>query len=299
MNIGSIVTSLPPFLRRHKLIQLLLIIWPNSRVQLIHFNDSARIFADLGEPWPRQTLITGICEPEFFTIAAKFLSKGGIFFDVGANTGALSFGLMADFGYPNVEYHLFEANSKISQLLIQSRRLYPEEKIWINNFCVTAKSGFSKLNVDLNNSPVSFISPTGNTLVENLILDEYISERNITKINFLKMDIEGHEPFAINGLMNSLKKGIVEAIYIELSSKSLFHSGFCAKDVFNLLKEGGFHLFFVKRADFESGIASKSRIFTLNVYGSPLTVAEVEIENFPNEYQTDILAIHEKAHLDV
>jgi len=298
MNIGSIVTSLPPFLRRHKLIELLLIIWPNSRVQLIHFNNSARIFAEFGEPWPRQTLITGICEPEYFTIAAKFLSKGGIFFDVGANTGALSFGIMADFDYPNVEYHLFEANPKIYQLLIQSRRLYPEQKIWINNCCVTDRSGFSKLNVDLNNSPVSFISPTGNTIVENLILDEYICDKKIAKINFLKMDIEGHEPFAINGLMNSLKKGMVEVIYIELSSENLSRSGFCAKDVFNLLKEGGFRLFFVKCADFESGIASNSKILTLNIYGSPLTVAEIEIENFPNEYQTDILAIHETTHLD-
>lgn len=297
LDIAAIISALPPFFRRHKLIQLLLLISPESCIQLIQFNNSARLFADLREPWPRQILITGSCEPEFSSIASKFLAKGGIFFDVGANTGSLSFGLMAYLDSKNVEYHLFEANPKLCQLLDHSKKLNSDQRIWINNFCVTEKPGFSKLNIHKNNSAISFVSEQGQQEITNLVLDDYIAEKSIEKIEFLKIDIEGHEPLAIKGLMRSMTKGVLDAIYVEISSTNLYRAGFSAKNVFDLLKEGGFNLFYVKQADFESGLANKSKIVTLNVHGSPLTVASVEVETFPYEYQTDILAVHQKSNL--
>jgi len=111
------------------------------------------------------------------------------------------------------------------------------------------------------------------------------------------MDIEGHEPWAIKGAMKSLESGLVEVIYLEVSSLHLSRSGFWVCDLFKLLKELGFKLFYVKRSDFESGIANRSKSSTLNVHGSPLTVAEVE--DFPDEYQTDILAVHQTTNFDI
>jgi len=184
MNIQSIVASLPYYLRRHKLIQFLLLISPNSRIQLIQFNGTARLFADLGDPWPRQILIAENCEPEFFFIAAKFLSKGGVFFDVGANFGFLSFGLMAELINSDISYHLFEANPNIYQLLVRSKELYNEQKFWNNNCCVTDKNGYSKLKIESNNSQLSFISDDGDREVKNILLDDYILNHSVQKVNF-------------------------------------------------------------------------------------------------------------------
>src|ERR1700691_5245790 len=110
MNISKIVETLPAVLRRHTFIRLLMQLFPNDNIQLVRFNDCAKVFADLNDANARQYLITGCFEPEFFTIAEPFLRCGGCFFDVGANFGFCSFGLMAKMPETTISFHLFEAN---------------------------------------------------------------------------------------------------------------------------------------------------------------------------------------------
>jgi hypothetical protein len=90
MNISKFILRLPKNLRKHKFIQLLLLIFPDSSIQKISFNNKATVFVDLRDAAPRQALITGLFEPEFFDIAKPFLIKGGVFFDIGANWGFCS-----------------------------------------------------------------------------------------------------------------------------------------------------------------------------------------------------------------
>ena len=117
MNISEFVLWLPKNLRRHKLIQLLLLIFPDSFIQKVSFNGEAKVFVDLHDAAPRQALITGLFEPEFFDIAKPFLAEGGTFFDVGANWGFCSYGLINLINRYNIQCHLFEANPVISNIL--------------------------------------------------------------------------------------------------------------------------------------------------------------------------------------
>ena len=79
MNITKIIQALPTFLRRHKLINFLLFLSPQSQTQLVQFNDNASAYANVSDPFIQTILITKSFEPEFFSIAAPFLSKGGVF----------------------------------------------------------------------------------------------------------------------------------------------------------------------------------------------------------------------------
>lgn len=293
MDIHKIIHYLPRFLRRHKVVRFLLFLSPESRIQLVTFNGSARLFADIRDPFARNYFLVGGFDLEFFIVAKPFLSKGGVFFDVGANFGFCSFGLMGCLDRSDVEYHLFEANGDISKLLFRSAKLHPDHAIYVNHCCVTDVTGFSRLNVTHDNFGSSFISEEGTQEVKNLALDTYICERSVSRVNFLKMDIEGWEVRALRGAMNSLKTGMIDAVYMEVSTQNLSRAGFFARDCFALLKEAGFSLFYVKRSDFESGVADKGKAFTLDINGYPLVVAE--LDNFPAKHLTDILAIHESS----
>lgn len=294
MNISKIIHSLPHFFKRHKLVRLLLFLSPESRTQLVTFNGSARLFADISDPFARNYFLVKGFDPEFFSIARPFLSNGGVFFDVGANFGFCSFGLMDSLARNDIQYHLFEANADICRLLSRSGDLYIDQNIiFINHCCVTDTLGVSKLCLDYDNFGSSFISEDGAHEVENLILDNYICKRSISKINFLKVDIEGWEVRALKGAINSLRTGVIENIYIELSTTNLSRAGFSVEDWFFLLRDNGFQLFYVKAIDFESGIADKSKAFTLDINGYLLKVAR--LEEFPKEYLTDILAIHKSS----
>ena len=293
MNIAKIISFLPSFLRRHKIVKMILFLSPQSRTQLIIFDDNSKLFVDVSDPVARSYLFVGGYDPEFFSIAKPFLSKGGVFFDVGANFGFCSFGLIGCLGRNDIEFHLFEANAEICRLLFQSATLYPDFTVSINHCCVTDTPGISSLCVNRNNFGSSFIAEKGTQDVENLILDNYICEQSVRKINFLKIDIEGWEPRALKGTKNSLVTGVIDTIYIEISTLNLLRAGCMVEDCFTLLKDAGFVLFYVKDADFESGLADQGKAFALNINGYPLRVAT--LDSFPVEHQTDILAIHKSS----
>ena len=293
MNIAKLISFLPRFLRRHKIVQIILLLSPQSRTQLIMINGNFKLFLDVSDPYARSYLFVGGYDPEFFSIAKPFLSRGGVFFDVGANFGFCSFGLIGCLSRNDIEFHLFEANAEICKLLFQSAALYPDCTVSINHCCVTDSPGTSSLYINSNNFGSSFISEYGTQDVHNLILDTYIYERSIRKINLLKIDIEGWEPRALKGALNSLATGIIDTIYIEISTLNLSRVGSRVDDCFALLKDAGFVLFYVKNADFESGLADEGKALALNINGYPLKAAT--LDSFPVEHQTDILAIHKSS----
>jgi FkbM family methyltransferase len=293
MNIAKIVSSLPPFFRRHKIIKLLLLLSPNSRIQKIQFNGSAKLLADISDPNPRNCLIEKSFEPEFFAIAKPFMTKGGVFFDIGANFGFCSFGLIGYLPNQKIEYHLFEANPDVYKILLQSADLHREHKITVNNCCVTSTTGTSKLKVTKNQLGMSFISNEGDYEVSNLVIDKYVKDFAIQKIDFIKMDIEGWEPYALEGGETSLKNGIVDALYIEISSINLLRNGFCPENCFEFLSSVGFQLFYCKHTDLGYARRNDTKLSVLNINGHSLKTSP--ISRFPTNHQTDILAIHKKS----
>jgi hypothetical protein len=157
---------------------------------------------------------------------------------------------------------------------------------------VTEKPGISRLKVLKRRRGQSFICEDGQQEVSNLVLDEYIQKNSIDKIKFMKLDIEGWEVFALRGSTRSLEKGIVDAIYVEIISDHLQRVGIEASHLFKVLEDTGFQLFYCKTNDFKSGNADESRAFTLDVYGYPLKLAPLDLDNLPPKFHTDLLAIH-------
>lgn len=290
MNITKIISSLPSSLRKHKLIKLLLLISPNSKIQLVEFNDCAKLYADVSNPYYRQYLITQSFHPYFFAIAKPFMSQGGVFFDIGANFGFCSFGIIGSLPNHDIKYHLFEANNDISQTLIRSAQLHNSKEININHCCISNSEGVSYIKIVKEQLGESFISNEGTQTVRNIVLDKYIEQNKISKINLLKIDIEGYEMFAIKGALNSLNSGKVDAIYIEISSQNLARYGFAPSDCFNILKDVGFQLFYCKESDFNSDFLDKNKLRTLRIHENSLKV--IPLEHFPTNYHTDILAVH-------
>ncbi len=295
MDLSWIVFHLPRFLRRHKLVRMLLWMFPGSRIQRVRFNHTSLAYADISDPFNRHYFLTRTFEPEFFAIARPFLSQGGVFFDIGAHFGFCSFGLMASLaGSPAAAYYLFEANQDICEQLRRSAALYPGQRIAINHCCVTNIKGNSQLRIDHDNIGGSYISAGGGEDVSNLILDDYIEKHAIKRIDFLKMDIEGSEPFALEGARKSLTQGLIRVLYVEVSPEHLARYGRKPSDCFDLLRESGFRLFYCKSQDFSSGVADQRQAFELSIHGQPLRLAP--LARYPDHHQTDILAIHGSVH---
>jgi FkbM family methyltransferase len=296
INIPLLISKLPKFLRRHKVVKLLLLISPESKYQKVFFNGNARLYADLSDPNPRNYLVTGSFLPDFFRLAIPFLSNGGTFFDVGANWGFCSFGITSHFQNRSdfqLKLHLFEANPNLCHSLKQSASLYPEFHISINNCCITNKAGLSKLKICEQQTGESYISQNGTQPVKNIILDEYIQSNKIQKVNFMKMDIEGWEPLAALGCSSAFKAGIVDAIYTEFVESHLMRSGYTLRSYCELLTYFGFCVFYYVPC--KENHRGRENVHFLNINGAQIPVEPINIDSVRAEY-TDILAIHRKSH---
>ena len=70
-------------------------------------------------------------------------------------------------------------------------------------------------------------------------------ERKIPRINFLKIDIEGHELFAFKGFGRYLNSKFITAIQFEYGGANL-DSHTSLMEIYDLLEKGGFEIFKIK-----------------------------------------------------
>jgi FkbM family methyltransferase len=229
-------------------------------------------------------------EPEFFEIASPLIPERGVFFDVGANFGWCSFGLFGATPEQRIRYFLFEANASVLKCVRQSQALNSGGDFQIVSGCVLDKPGFSALEASADDTGSGYYSGPDPTGVPNIVLDQFIAEHKISAVDLLKMDIEGCEPFALDGARRSLSSGIVKAVYMEVSAKNLGRQGRQPNDCISALRETGFSAFWCKPRDFEMFSELRSSSVTVRSARGSFLVAPMN--SFPQNHQTDIRALH-------
>ena len=208
--------KLPDFLLRHKSLSFLHKTRLVTNPILASFNGGAKAYLDLSDPEPRIVFIKQVFEPDFFTIANAILPPNGYFFDLGANLGLCSFGLIQC--KPKTFCHLFEVNARLTALLKKSCSLYPDSCFVISNFCVTDEPGQTIFHIEEKQSGQSHVATDSDSgeSVPNLLLDHYCKEKKVNFVDFAKVDLEGHELPALKGWRKDLSEHKVRAIYIEI-----------------------------------------------------------------------------------
>jgi FkbM family methyltransferase len=78
--------------------------------------------------------------------------------------------------------------------------------------------------------------------VETVTLDGVIADRQVAQVDFMKMDIEGHELAALEGGRESLRAGVIKALSFEFGSGNI-NSRTYFRDYWDLLDGFGYRLF--------------------------------------------------------
>jgi FkbM family methyltransferase len=287
INIPGIMAPLPAMMRRHRIIELMLALFPNSQNQWIEYNGSAKAFVNLHDPETRNVFLKRLFEPNFFKIATAFLSDGGVYFDGGANFGLCTFGLLPLVDGSRLLCHMFEANPILIPYLQKSCSVHPEVLTSVVHGCLSDRAGFSPFQSSSKFTGHSRVNSVGEKLIRNIVLDEYIQEHGIEKIRFMKMDIEGQELNAFRGLSRSLARGIVDGIYFELASDVLEPYGFMPVQVTEFLGNLGYYLF-------QPWVGEANRDTTITVVLPGREHHELALARYipnPGPIRTDLLAI--------
>lgn len=180
-----------------------------------------------------------------YRAASRYISDGAIVFDVGANKGdwtksALTLG-------PKIVY-MFEPQRSCIE-----KYLRPME----SSRCRAVHSAIGDCDGE-----VDFYSPgedAGNASIYNRretyfseqtfrcskvqmsTIDEFVKTRNISRVDFLKIDVEGHELFVLKGAIDSIKSRIIRAISFEFGSPSIYSKVFF-RDIWDFLTENNYRI---------------------------------------------------------
>lgn len=170
--------------------------------------------------------------------------KNPVCFDVGANTGEFS-KILAEF-MPEAEIHAFEPHPNTFKNLQEFLSKY--NNIRLNNFALSSSAGSAKLWDYNTEDGTSHASLTRESLIrsetEKVVeveirmstVDQYLKENSIEKVDFLKIDVEGHELDVLKGAEKSLKQGKIEILQLEFTQANS-SCGVFVKSFFDVLSE--------------------------------------------------------------
>jgi FkbM family methyltransferase len=140
-----------------------------------------------------------------------------IIFDVGANNGEWS--LLLHRVYPQSRIFLFEPqpacqkiieNKNIPNSLLIPKAVSSSAEHSVKFYASGDTSGIASLHQRRD----SYFNDKDFTLinVNTVTIDDFVREHNLARVDFMKMDIEGHELDALKGAIESLESRVIKAL---------------------------------------------------------------------------------------
>ena len=189
-----------------------------------------------------------------------------IIFDVGANKGQSIIRYKKLFQNPII--HSFEPN--IDEVKILEQKYINDKNLYLNNVAVGDKKGNLEFNINAITGHSSFKNLIPNTSwikkrsnqikiddknytakkvnAEIITLDDYVNEKNLTKIDILKIDTQGFEDKVLLGAQNLLKNNRIKFIQLELIFSEIYESPLQIYDVEKTLIPNNYKLFGISKS---------------------------------------------------
>jgi FkbM family methyltransferase len=176
-------------------------------------------------------------------LLGQVLPNSVVVFDVGANTGQWT--KMALEINPGLKIHCFEpSHYTFSQL---AKVEFPDH-VKLNFFGLSNKNESAELFIFEDGAGINSLYPReglqGHAIpatykketVELHTLNAYCHEKNVEQIDFLKLDVEGHELRVIEGADQMIKNLAIQLIQFEYGGCNI-DSGILLKDIFKFFRD--------------------------------------------------------------
>jgi FkbM family methyltransferase len=171
-----------------------------------------------------------------------------VFFDVGANVGDWTLGLLRrvrELEVPHIAIHAFEPCAGTRQTLSETiRRNDPGGIVKVVPLALSNDSGLRSFYVIGAGAGRNSLHPNeAKTVeqVETITLDEYAERANVERIAFVKVDTEGHDMAVIEGAKTFLAKQKIGVLQFEYNHLWIGARHYL-KDVFDFATPLGYHV---------------------------------------------------------
>jgi len=174
----------------------------------------------------------------------KKIKPGMTVIDIGGNIGFYTILLSSLVGSEG-RVHTFEPDLlNFKYLTLNTKK---NKNVFLNNAAVGKEAGRLKLYIsdDLNVDHQTYDSGENRKFIEVKCqaIDDYF--KNNEKVDFVKIDIQGYDYFAILGMKETIKRSAEVVIFAEFWPYALNKAGIKPDDYINLLKDMGFEINFL------------------------------------------------------
>lgn len=187
--------------------------WVTGSYANQRMRSGALVRLDLGDRPQVIAYLVRDYSPALTSYIVSRLPPGGIFFDVGANVGLISFSVAQL--RPDAIVHAFEPNPINAAAWQHNRQLNDVPRTTLMEVAVSDRVGTADFTVPSDCSSGT-IRSGGDHTVPTTTLDTYCKEQGIDHIDVLKIDVEGHEPSVLRGALGLLEAGAVNTILCEV-----------------------------------------------------------------------------------
>jgi FkbM family methyltransferase len=183
----------------------------DERLQPARLRENLRMNCDLRDHVQRRIFFFGLYEPAESYVVSKLLKPGMTFIDAGANVGQYTLlaaravgpsGKVIAFepvpsNYERVCRHVSE--NGLNNVSVKRNALWHESTPLSLGLHRTMSDNQGAFSVAEGGSSSAFI-------VDAITLDDFVMEAGIARVDFIKMDIEGAELFALRGMLKTLDR---------------------------------------------------------------------------------------------
>jgi FkbM family methyltransferase len=197
-----------------------------------------------------RALLAGIFEVYELNFLRKFLKQGDVVLDVGANGGLYTVIAAQRVGK---EGHIYacEPSQRELNLLQHNIKSNSLENVTIIKSAVSSEEGTVKFGIaqDGAMNSLAVTDHPGQSVnqwenVELTTIDNIISLYKLTKINLIKIDVEGAEKLVIDGAQNLLQSEDSPVLLLEASNLNSQSFGYSAKQILQQLLNYGYKVYY-------------------------------------------------------
>lgn len=194
----------------------------------------------------KQIISKGVFEPASTRAINFFVKEGDVVLDVGANIGYYTV-LISKLVGQNGKVIAFEPTSHFGDVLRKNIAANQLTNVEVVNYGLSNTA--QDICIDIGPSSATLHSPKGFDKIisqEHILLttlDEYVKQNLLDKVDFIKIDIDGHEPHFFEGAWQVLEK-FSPILIFEVSHLHYLEAGVVAWEFYDYVCSKGFRFFY-------------------------------------------------------
>lgn len=200
--------------------------------------DGTRLELDIGDRTQALAFMPRRYSEEVVDQIVNKLPPSGLFFDVGANAGLITFPVAHQ--RPDARIVGFEPNPAAVEAWRRNWRLTASPAVALEPVAVSDYEGAANLDCASFDLGAGAIVASGVGVdVDAVTLDAYCAARGVERIDVMKVDVQGHEPEVLRGARSLLRSGAIRWLIVEFEAPILESRGLSRLDMLKMLAAYG------------------------------------------------------------